>query len=272
MIERSAPTSTCGGCLNRVSCVCEPAIDRLLQRPAERQPRGDRCRQSAAGPVRVSYWMPESPPDSSAVGRDQQILNLVGNQVPAFDQNGPTAEREDSFAGVAHRPGVTDFHVRQDSGFVEVRRDQVGARNQEALESFHGREFEQRSSSGRDHHRIQDVVGNVCRPESRRDGFDDRDVGEHPGLTRCGSQIVYDGFDLCLDQVWFDSADRADFSRVLGSNRSDCRSPEHSELVKCLEVCLDSRATARVATRDRQYYRPPVLLRHHVTVRSSIRA
>lgn len=272
MIEWSAAFPALWGRLNRLPRIRKSAIDRLFKWPAKRKACRDRCRQSAASSVSISYRMFRRPPGSLGVGRDQEIFDVVGSEVPTFDQNSPAAEREDSCAGIAHRVGGPDLHVCQELGFVKVGRDQVRYRNETARKGFYGRQFEQGNPSGRDHHGIKHVVRDVRRLESHRDGIDDRAVSKHAGFARRRSKVVGYRFDLGRDQARINSPDGPDFSCVLGRNRCDRGGPEHAELVKGLEVCLNARTTTGVTSRDRQSYRPLALMRHDVTHRYWIHA
>jgi len=272
MIERSAAFPALWGRLNRLPRIRKSAIDCRFKWPAKRKACRDRCRQSAASSVSVSYRMFRCPPGSLGVGRNQEIFDVVSSEVPTLDQNSPAAEREDSRAGFAHRVGGPDLHVRQDFGFVEVGRDQIRHRNETACEGIYSRQFEEGIPSGRDHHGIKHVVWDVSRLESHRDGIDDRVVSKHAGFARSRSKVACHRFDLGRDQARIDSPDGPDFSCVLGRNRRDRGGSEHAEFVKGLEVCLNARTTTGVTSRNRQSYRPLVLMRHGVTHRYWIHA
>ena len=86
-------------------------------------------------------------------------------------------------------------------GLRNVRRHDERARQQLRAQHLHAVVVEQALAALRHHHRIDDHERQIQLLDRRRDGFDDRRVGEHAGLRGVNLDVAGDGFDLRRHEI-----------------------------------------------------------------------
>ena len=96
----------------------------------------------------------------------------------------------------------------------------------------------------RDHHRIDDEVGQLERFHRRGDGLDEQRVGQHAGLDRIAAEIGGHRFDLQRQEIIRYDVHGADADGVLRGERRDRRGAVHTVSREGFEIRLNPGAAA----------------------------
>ena len=223
-----------------------------FQRPAEGQRGGNSGGESAAGAMQGSGTDP-GPGKMPDTGRSHQhVGDGVTGQVAAFDQRGPRAEANQAYAGPLHGRDVVDHPAGQDGGLVQVGRYQRGQGKQILPEHLLRLGGEQTSPRAGDHDRIHHQRCPSIFTNGAGDAADDGRLREHAGLEGRRRQVLGQCGELGADHRFGDHFDRPHAAGVLSGQRYDDGRAEDAELLKGLEISLDTRATSGVGTRNRE--------------------
>ena len=164
--------------------------------------------------------------------------------MPALDDYDARTELDDSSAGLAHGLDRSDLHLGQHFGLRDVWRHDMRERQQLGSNRLHGVLGEQPVASLGDHDGIDDELWEVKALHRCSDRFDDRGVGEHPGLDGVDADVSHYRLDLRGHQIRRNRLPFDDAERVLGSDRRDRTHTVDAVRGKGFQVGLDARPAA----------------------------
>ena len=253
MIERSVPGAKTRRRRDRAMHEVERIGHGAFERPAEGEPCGDRGRQCAAGAMRRRRVDAVVREPAHGLGGDEDVdeRRRVG-EVTALDERGARAEPDDRAAGALHLFRRADRIADQNLRLVQIRRHECGERNELPLDERLGVSVEEPVAGCRNHDGIEHVVRDPMNRDAIRDDLHDLGRAEHPALRRGGRQITGQRVDLASDEGGGERLPRLDADGVLGGDGGYRRGSKDAELMKRLEVGLQSRGAARVGTGYRE--------------------
>ena len=141
----------------RRRCIAEPPAPR---RPASGQGevRRHRCRERAAGAVRVGPGYTRLPKGAHRHAVEQQVHDFGRIGVPTLDHHRGGTERRDTPRRFLRIVLGTDRHPGQRLGFGQIRRHHGGERQQRRAQRLDGVGRQERIAALGHHHRIDDQV------------------------------------------------------------------------------------------------------------------
>jgi biotin transport system substrate-specific component len=234
--------------------VLSGGTQRLLDRMPEREVCRDSGGKCATSTMRVSAGQPRSAQLEVSAAADDQVDRFGSLAVAPLHHYDARAVREDSARGSTHVIRGSDRHLCEDLRFRDVRGHDSGVLQQLGPDRADRLSVEQSVAPFRNHHRIHDNVPEIEAFNCRRDGLDDRRVGQHPGLHRVHTHISLDCLDLRGHQIGGNRLPCRNAKGVLRGYRRDRRRAVHTMRRKGFQVRLDAGASTRVAARDCQCY------------------
>ena len=189
---------------------------------------------------------------AGSVARHQHVNQLIVVQVPAFDQGGAGAEFEERSSRALHRGLVVHREAGQQCGFVDVRRDQCREWEQMIAQRGFSVGRKQAMPRRRHHDRVDDERRPAVPGNTSSDSADQRSIGQHASLERVRWQVLSEGVELRFHEVRRNWIDGVDAQGILCGECHDDTRAMYAELVKCLEIGLDTGATARIRASYRE--------------------
>lgn len=136
-------------------------------------------------------------------------------------------------------------------GFVAVGCDKRGKGEEFFAHGIHGTGFHEGGSAGGDHHGVEHEGNTWSRgAQFAGNGANDGCGEKHPCLHGRDGQGFKDEANLVCDNARAEGRDAVDAAGMLRDDRGDGGGPVDAQGGECLEVGLDSRATAVVRARD----------------------
>ena len=209
--------------------------------------RGDGGREGAAAAMGVHVRGPARGEGLGLAGRPGEAVG----QVVAFRMAALEQERHAIGLGELERLGdaAERFPSEQDRGFVEVRRDHGGERDEPRLHGGDGVGSEQGGAAGGDHDGIDDR-GDAGGFDEVRDGEDDLGVEQHAGLEGLGSEVRRDLRALFRHERGRRSLHAGDAARILRGEARDRGRAEDAVRGERQQVRLHAGAGAAVRSGD----------------------
>ena len=149
---------------------------------------------------------------------------------------------------------IRNLCPRQDAEFGNVRRDDLGEREELLHEHLDGLVHEQLGATRRDHDGVHDDMLGLIGLQFIRDDMDQRRRGDHADLDGIGPYVLEDRIELCCQELRRGFLHHADALRVLRCQRRDGAHAVDTVGQHRLEIRLHAGAAARIAARDRQYF------------------
>ena len=137
----------------------------------------------------------------------------------------------------------------QNRGFVEVRRDDRGERDEPRLHGGDGVRSEQGGAARSDHDGVHDR-GDAGRLDEAGDGDHDLGIEQHAGLERLGVEVGRDLRALFDDERRGAGLDTGNAARILRGEARDRGGSEHALRSESQQVRLDAGAGAAVGSGD----------------------
>jgi hypothetical protein len=191
-----------------------------------------------------------SPARGEGLGLAGRPGEAIG-QVVAFGM--AALEQEGDAVGLGEFERLFDaagrFPSEQDRGFVEVRRDQRGERDEPRLHGGDGVGREQGGAARCDHHGVDDG-GDARGLDEAGDGDHDFGVEQHAGLEGLRVEVRRDLRALLGDERRGAGLDARDAARILRGEARDRGRAEHALRSESQQVGLDAGARSAVRTGD----------------------
>ena len=171
----------------------------------------------------------------------------------ALQKHGARAHLQQCLRGGRHVLGVLDPAAQQQRGFVQVGRDQRGARKQLGHQRLHRGRLDQRGAGGRHHHRIEHHVRQRVAVDGLRHGLRDLGRVQHADLDRVHADVAGHGVDLRGQKIRRHGVDAGHAQRVLRRQRGERAHAVGAQRGKSFQISLNARATARIRAGDGQH-------------------
>ena len=254
MIQRSMPTAIPWRRGDRRPHISPRPDHRIPQRHPLGQSGGDGGGGGASRSMRVPRRDARRGEGLDPLRRRQQVGQFVPRQVPAFQQHGGHAKRQQRHRRDPHLGHGANGHARQGLGLRQVGREYGGHRQQPAAERVHRLGGKQRVPALGDHHRIDDQ-GNSGGVTLQRPahGCDHLRRAEHTGFHHVGADVGQHGFHLPGDEIQWHGMDAMHAQGVLGGQRGQRGRGEASQRGDGFDVGLNARSASGVRARDDQY-------------------
>ncbi len=182
---------------------------------------------------------------------EQDVNRFGGLQGTSGDQRRTRSHVDEVARRLAHRGRVGDLLApEQDFGLAQVRGHQHCQRKHVLAHRGHRAGRQQQIAAGRDHHGIDDQIGNRPLARALRHRVDDLRAREHSGFRGGDGKIVHHRVDLRRDKSRFEIHHRPHANRVLRGKRGYRAGAKYAERGESLEVGLNPGATGRVRARD----------------------
>ena len=153
------------------------------------------------------------------------------------------AEARDLHGRFLHLIEVVDGHARKFRGFVQVRSDERGFRKQQVPQGLRGRSASMRGAPW-----LLIMTGSTTSgqwsAQHSGNGLDDGGGSQRAGFGGLRRKIFEHGLDLRRHERGIEHFNARHAGGVLDSDERDRGGAEHLELVECLQVRLNARASA----------------------------
>ena len=229
------------------------------QRDGLRQvvPQGQVCgngrRQGAARAMHIATG---NAARRQPLGRDaglcQQVHHLVTGQMPAFEQHRACALGQQVLRGRFERVCVGNVVPQQQSGFVQIGRDQARTREQLAHQHLHGLAGNQPVTAGGHHHGVEHHVAELVMVDGPGHHLHDGRCVQHADLDGIDANVFHHRLDLRLQKLSRYAMDALHAHGVLCGQRRDGAHAIAAQGGKGFEVGLNARAAAAVRTGNRE--------------------
>ena len=231
-----------------------PNLHRVRQIVTERERGADGGGISAAGSVRGNTFDERGREQQFRFAVEENVNRLAAIfQVAALEQNGAAEFGVNLPGGLPHLFGRGNFLASEDFGFVQVRGDERGEREQFFFQDFFRRRLQQPCAASGDHHRVNDQRNlRTSRPRSEK-FCDDGNIfrrEQHSRLHRRWFQFGKHGFNLLLQHSWRARFDAEDAPGILRGEAGDGAGAVDAERGEGLQIRLHARAAAAVGTGD----------------------
>ena len=137
---------------------------------------------------------------------------------------------------------------------MEVGCDERGLGHQLGADDSDHIPLEERIARSCHHYRVENVVAKLVVADGGGNYGGDGGGAQHAGFCRRRGKVLNHRIYLGAHQIGRNGFPLADPARVLRSNGSDRRRPEHAKPLKCFQVGLNSGAAARIRTGNGERY------------------
>ena len=173
--------------------------------------------------------------------------------MPAFEQHGGRAQRQQGGGGLVQRIGAVNGTAQQQRRLVQIGRDHGGQRKQLLHQHLHGVLRHQAVAAGGHHHGVQHHLQHLV----AGNGFDHHThhVGrvQHADLDGIDANVLSHGVDLGAQHIHRNAVNGAHTQRVLCGDGGDGGHAVAAQRAEGFEVGLDTGAAAAVRASNRQY-------------------
>ena len=183
----------------------------------------------------------------------EQVVRIV-DPVPAFQQNSTGILISDLPGSPLHVGGVCDFLPAEHFRLRNIGRQHGCKRNQALLQRLYRIVGDQFCPAGCNHYGVDHDLFRLVKPQPLRNHSDKSSRGDHPDFNRVRTQVGEDAVDLLREKFGCNLKDSLYAGCVLGCQRRDRTHGKNAVHGHCLDVSLDSGASAGVAPGDCQYF------------------
>ena len=183
----------------------------------------------------------------------QQVHHQIARQVPALEQGGRRAQRQEFLHGAVQCVYAINGVAQQQRRLVQIGRDHGGQREQLAHQHGCGFRGDQPVAAGGHHHGVQHHVAQLVSADGIGHHLHHFGRGQHADLDGICTNVLHHGVDLPAQDVHGNAVDAADTQRVLHGDGRDGRHAVAAQGAAGLEVGLYAGAATAVGARDDEH-------------------
>ena len=224
---------------------------RSVQAEALRKIGRDGAGQSASGAMRIRIVDPLAVEPAETAVAVEQIVRVV-EIVAALHQDRAVIRVGNQLRRGDHVVRGADLHAGKDLALGNVRGEDGGHGKQIFLQGADSIVRDQLCAAGRHHDGVDDDVFRLEFSEFFRDALNDPSRCDHADLHRVRTDVRENAGDLLLDKLGRDLKNSLHAGGVLGCQGCDGAHAVHAVRHHGLQICLDTGASAGIASGDRQ--------------------
>jgi signal transduction histidine kinase len=214
----------------------------------------DRGRERAPCPVRRLRLEARAREGADALVCDEDVGDLRSTEVATLHQHGARTRFEKCTTSVDEIIGATDVPARERARLGNIRRHDAGLAKEHGAHRFGHAGLAERVTARRHEHGIDDE-GNTMFTHGRSDRVHVLDGAEHAGLRGTDGEIGEHSVDLGPHEGGVGREHACDAGRVLRRQRRDGARAVDLKGRERLQIGLDSGASARIGSCDRECHR-----------------